>query len=106
MNYLMIIAIMLICSFNCTVYADVCPTMITYDGKGAGAVVFDGKLHSIKGITCKKCHEAQGFTPALFEMKKRSTAVNMRRMEMGRTCGGCHEVTNNDDRNCSICHHK
>jgi len=106
MNYLLIVASMLICSFTCTVYADTCPVMITYEGKGAGAVVFDGKLHSAKGLTCKKCHEGQGLMPALFEMKKWSTAVNMRKIELGRTCGSCHVVTENDDRNCSSCHHK
>jgi len=107
MNYLLIVACMLLCSLTGNVYANSCPAMITYEGGGAGKVVFDGNLHSSKdNITCAKCHDGDGFMPALFEMKKGATVVNMRKIELGRTCGRCHIVAENDYLHCSICHHK
>jgi c(7)-type cytochrome triheme protein len=106
MNFLLIVVSMLLCSFTNTAYANNCPATITYEGGGAGKVVFDGKLHSSKDLTCADCHEGKGFMPALFEMKKGSAVVNMRKMEMGRTCGSCHIVTMDNYLICSTCHHK
>jgi c(7)-type cytochrome triheme protein len=106
MNYLLLVVSMLLCSFTGTVYANSCPATITYEGGGAGKVVFDGKLHSSKNITCASCHDGNVFMPALFEMKKGATVVTMHKMELGKTCGRCHVVAKNDYLNCSICHHK
>jgi c(7)-type cytochrome triheme protein len=106
MNNLLIVVYILLCSFTSNVYANSCPAMITYEGGGAGKVIFDGTLHSSKDLTCANCHEGQGFMPALFEMKKGATVVNMHKMEMGRTCGRCHIIPENNYLICDKCHHK
>lgn len=106
MKYLLIAVSMLLCSATGTVFAGSCPAMVTYEGGGAGKVVFDGKLHSSKILACSKCHDGKGFEPALFEMKQGSTTVSMRKIEMGRACGSCHVVKENDYLSCSTCHHK
>jgi len=79
---------------------------VTYGGFGAGMVVFDGTIHARKGITCDMCHEARGFSSALFQMKRGDNAITMSRMEKGRSCGACHEVSLSDTRSCEKCHHK
>jgi len=79
---------------------------IRYDGKGAGEVIFDETVHAAKGLTCADCHESHAFTPALFEMKKGANIVTMTRMERGRSCGSCHDVTASNTVMCSKCHHK
>jgi c(7)-type cytochrome triheme protein len=87
-----------------------CVDNIVFDGKGAGKVVFDAAAHTSKGIRCSDCHEGRGFSFALFEMKKGADTFSMRKMQMGSSCGYCHDgkkafsVTKHLD--CSKCHHK
>lgn len=85
--------------------ASPCGTII-YAGGGAGEVAFDVKAHTAKQLTCADCHESRGFATALFEKKRYASAINMRKMELGRSCGKCHPVSMNDMSNCSICHRK
>lgn len=110
MIYLVISIVVVLCSLTLNARAEDCGTMVIYDGKGAGQVVFDGKFHISKKITCAACHEGNGFSFALFEMKRGANAISMRNMELGRYCGSCHDgkqafsTTNN--LNCSKCHQK
>ncbi len=85
---------------------EACDAVVVYDGKGAGQVVFDGQLHSLKGLTCAECHEPRMFSPALFEKRKGADEVSMRKMELGRSCGYCHVVSMKDTLTCDKCHRK
>jgi len=87
-------------------HASSCGDAVVYSGQGAGQVVFDGKLHAAKGLTCANCHEGGMFSPALFTMEKGSNEITMRKMELGRSCGYCHEVSMNDTLICEKCHRK
>lgn len=80
-------------------------SQVTYHGKGAGTVVFDGAVHA-KSLTCVDCHDTDGLIPPLFVMKKYSNGVSMRKIEMGLSCGKCHAVSMTDTSTCSTCHHK
>ncbi len=46
-----------------------------------GKVLFSHRKH---GTRCNECH------PKLFQKKSNSNHVNMKAMERGRSCGGCH----------------
>jgi len=110
MNYFQIIIGMILCSFAGTASAGGCEDNIVFDGKGAGQVVFRSTTHTSKGITCSDCHEGRGFSFALFEMKKGSDVISMRKMEVGSSCGYCHDgkkaFSATDNLSCSKCHHK
>jgi c(7)-type cytochrome triheme protein len=80
-------------------------SQVTYQGKGAGTVVFDGAVHA-KSLACVDCHETEGLIPPLFGMKKYANGVSMRKIEMGLSCGKCHAVSMKDTSTCSTCHHK
>ncbi len=87
-------------------HASPCAGVVIYDGQGAGQVIFDGKLHAAKGLTCENCHEGEMFSPALFSMSKGSNDITMRKMELGRSCGYCHKVSMKDTLSCEKCHRK
>ena len=78
---------------------------VEWDGKGAGKVVFDGKVHADKGSKCADCHQS-----GLFKMKKGSDVLTMKDMEAGKNCGGCHNGTKafgvKDAATCAKCHTK
>ncbi len=80
--------------------------VIRYEGQGAGEVVFDGTTHARKGLTCADCHEWRELLPPLFEMKKGSSDISMRKIELGTSCGYCHKVSMEDTTHCSFCHRK
>ena len=77
---------------------------ITYDGKGAGQVVFDGSLHAAKGKSCDDCHEPDLLLPQLFEKKKGADEITMNKIVLGRSCGRCHKVSMTDYLVCAKCH--
>ena len=110
MNYFLMIMVMILCSPAGNTSAMECQNNIVFDGKGSGQVVFNVTAHTSKGITCSDCHEGRSFSFALFEMKKGSDTITMRKMQLGSSCGYCHDgkkafsVTNNLD--CSKCHRK
>lgn len=81
-----------------------CGVKVVYEGKGAGQVTFNGATHAGNGLACAECHERRGLSLPLFEKQKGSTGITMRKMEMGRACGYCHDVV--DDSKCSKCHQK
>ena len=104
--YSLIICVTVLCSLTGSAQGIVHCDKIRYDGKGAGEVIFDETVHAAKGLTCADCHESHAFTPALFEMKKGANIVTMTKMERGRSCGSCHDVTASNTVMCSKCHHK
>ena len=110
MNYLLLIICMLLCSLAGNARAESCGANIIYEGRGAGQVIFDGALHTSKGLTCSTCHEVHGFSSALFEMKKGANVMSMRKMQLGASCGHCHDGTQafstSDYLSCANCHHK
>ncbi|MBK5275915.1 MAG: cytochrome c3 family protein [Desulfuromonadales bacterium] len=69
-----------------------------------GKVIFDGKVHSDKGLKCLDCHSK------IFKMKKGSTEMKMADINAGKYCGECHNgarsFTTNDPANCVRCHKK
>ncbi len=85
-----------------TVYAVPSGKTISFAGKGAGDVVFDGRNHADRGAKCATCH------PGLFKMKKGASPMTMRDMESGRSCGSCHNGRQafavNESSNCAKCH--
>lgn len=82
MNYLLLIICMLLYSLAGNACAESCGANIIYEGRGAGQVIFDGALHTSKGLTCSTCHEVHGFSSALFEMKKGANVMSMRKMQL------------------------
>jgi c(7)-type cytochrome triheme protein len=78
---------------------------VEFDGKGAGKVVFDGKVHADKGNKCADCHQS-----GLFKMKKGADTITMKDINDGKFCGACHNGTKafsaKDAANCSKCHKK
>ena len=109
---LAITAGVLFCS--ATVFANTteqnCVVKTTFGGRGAGEVVYDGPLHLAKGYDCSYCHENRGFALPLFEKEKGGNLVTMRRMELGWSCGHCHDGKEAfsviDQIACSRCHQK
>jgi len=110
MKYILMTLILALCSLAGRSYADGCGVKVTYPGQGAGKVIFDGAVHLSKGIPCDRCHEGQGFNFALFEKKRGSTIMSMKKMENGRSCGYCHDGKKSfsvaDMTACSRCHQK
>jgi c(7)-type cytochrome triheme protein len=78
---------------------------VELDAKGAGKVVFDGKVHADQGIKCADCHQS-----GLFKMKKGADAITMKEINEGKFCGACHNGTKafsaKDASNCAKCHKK
>lgn len=77
---------------------------VEYEGKGAGKVVFDGKIHTDKGLKCNDCHTK------IFQMKKGTAKITMADINAGKLCGECHNGTKafkaSDPANCAKCHKK
>lgn len=77
---------------------------VEFDGKGAGKVIFDGKVHADKGNKCNDCHTK------IFQMKKGTAKIKMADINAGKFCGECHNGTKafktSDAANCSKCHKK
>lgn len=98
-----------------TSFAVVPGKSITYEGGGAGIVVFDGERHfnalkkPSRYITsstnlCKACH------PSMFELRKGAARITMKAIYAGRYCGACHNgraaFDARSERNCFRCHRK
>jgi c(7)-type cytochrome triheme protein len=94
---------MVLCSLAGRAHAVASGLTITYGGRGAGQVVFDGTVHA-KELSCDDCHEPYLMRPALYAMKKGSETITMNKIERGRSCGRCHEVSMADFITCSKCH--
>jgi c(7)-type cytochrome triheme protein len=78
---------------------------VEFTPKGAGKVVFDGKIHAEKGAKCADCHQS-----GLFKMKKGADTITMKDINDGKFCGHCHNGTKafsaKDAANCAKCHQK
>ncbi len=106
MKKLFVFALVVVVTFAMAVSAFAVPAgkTVEFDGKGAGKVVFDGKMHADKGLKCAECH------PAIFKMKKGADAITMKDMNDGKSCGTCHNGTkafsSKDAASCAKCHKK
>ncbi len=78
---------------------------VEFEPKGAGKVVFSGKVHADKGLKCADCHGA-----GIFKMKKGADAITMKDINEGKFCGTCHNGSKafsaKDAANCNKCHQK
>ncbi len=92
------------CACAGTAHAVASGVTITYDGKGAGPVTFDGTVHA-KRLSCADCHEPRLLLPPLYEKKKGSEQITMHKITQGQSCGSCHEVSMTNYLSCSKCHH-
>ena len=76
---------------------------VEYEGKGAGKVIFDGKIHADKGLKCTDCH------PKIFPMRK-GAVMTMADKGAGKLCFECHDGTRafkaTAPANCVKCHKK
>lgn len=106
MKKFLVAALVVVVTFALAVSAFAVPAgkTVEFDGKGAGKVVFDGKIHAGKGLKCADCH------PGLFKMKKGADAITMKDLNDGKLCGACHNGTKafsvKDAANCAKCHAK
>ncbi len=106
MKKLLVVAIVVVVTFVLTVSAFAVPAgkTVEFDGKGAGKVTFEGKVHADKGLKCNDCH------PAVFKMKKGADAITMKDINDGKFCGTCHNGTKafsaKDAATCAKCHQK
>jgi c(7)-type cytochrome triheme protein len=71
---------------------------VTYTGGGQGKVVFSGKIHADKGLSCNDCHSG------LFTMKKEAK-ITMADHTSGKFCFACHNGTKAFN-TCTKCHKK
>jgi c(7)-type cytochrome triheme protein len=107
MKKVFVLALVVVVSFvmAATVFAVPAGKTVEWDGKGAGKVVFDGKVHADKGLKCADCHQS-----GLFKMKKGGEVLTMKDMEAGKNCGACHNGTKafgvKDAASCAKCHKK
>jgi c(7)-type cytochrome triheme protein len=75
---------------------------VEFDPKGAGKVIFDGKIHADKGLKCADCHQS-----GLFKMKKGGDTITMADINAGKFCGACHNGTKAfSAKECAKCHKK
>jgi c(7)-type cytochrome triheme protein len=107
MRKFLVMALVMVVTFAMSVSAFAVPAgkTVEFDGKGAGKVVFDGKIHADKGLKCADCHQS-----GLFKMKKGGEVLTMKDMEAGKNCGACHNGTKafgvKDAATCAKCHVK
>ena len=107
MKKLLVVAIVAVVTFVLSVSAFAVPAgkTVEFEAKGAGKVVFDGKIHADKGLKCADCHQS-----GLFKMKKGGDVMTMKDMEAGKFCGACHNGTKafsvKDAATCAKCHKK
>jgi c(7)-type cytochrome triheme protein len=103
--FVLTLAVVMTFALAMTAFAVPSGKKVEFDGKGAGKVVFDGKVHADKGNKCADCHQS-----GLFKMKKGSAVLTMKDMEAGKACGACHNGTKafgvKDAASCAKCHTK
>jgi c(7)-type cytochrome triheme protein len=103
--FVLALAVVVMVAMAVTAFAVPAGKTVEFDGKGAGKVVFDGKVHADKGNKCADCHQS-----GLFKMKKGADAITMKDMNEGKFCGSCHNGTkafsSKDAASCAKCHKK
>ena len=104
MKKVIVLVVVLSFAMAATVFAVPAGKTVEFEGKGAGKVVFDGKLHADKGFKCADCHQG------VFLMKKGVDKITMKDIREGKFCGTCHNGTRafdaKDAVSCSKCHKK
>ncbi len=104
MKIALVLVVAMLIAMAAPVFAVAPGKTVEYDGKGAGKVIFDGKIHAGKGTKCAECH------PKLFKYKKGTEVFTMKDMNEGKYCGACHDGTKTfgmkDQKDCSKCHKK
>jgi len=72
---------------------------ITFIDKHAGNISFSHKNHTAL-YKCGECH------PLIFKTSRSKTRVSMKKMEAGKSCGGCHDgkTAFSVKENCASCH--
>ncbi len=104
MKKLLAVAIVMIVTFVLSMSAFAVPAgkSVEFDGKAAGKVVFEGKVHADKGLKCADCH------PGVFKMKKGADAITMADINAGKFCGTCHKEGGKAfaPKECAKCHKK
>jgi c(7)-type cytochrome triheme protein len=107
MKKLIVVAVAVAVTLALSVSAFAVPAgkTVEFEAKGAGKVVFDGKVHADKGLKCADCHQS-----GLFKMKKGADTITMAAINEGKFCGACHNGTKafsaKDAANCAKCHKK
>ena len=88
-----------------TAYAVPSGKTVEFAPKGAGKVVFSGKVHADAKLKFADCHAS-----GLFKMKKGADASTMKDINEGKFCGACHNgakaFSAKDAANCAKCHAK
>ena len=99
-----IVALMVLIMFVGGAFAVQPGKTLEFDGKAAGKVIFDGKIHADKGLKCDACHTK------IFKMKKGTAKMTMADINAGKFCGECHNgktaFKSSDAANCAKCHKK
>ena len=75
---------------------------LVYRGGDQGKVVFDGKIHTAKGFSCKDCHtDFAGKGIQLFETRRKGLISSIDH-ENGTGCFACHndKIAFFDCKNC------
>jgi len=76
---------------------------IVFEVKGAGKVMFSHDSHvGAAGLKCTDCHAS------LFVTKEKHKKATMKQMQLGQSCGSCHNGKTGFDvkSNCANCHKK
>src|SRR5512147_391263 len=84
MKKIFVLALVVVLAMAATVFAVPAGKTVEFEGKGAGKVVFDGKVHADKGNKCADCHQS-----GLFKMKKGGDVIKMADINAGKFCGAC-----------------
>jgi c(7)-type cytochrome triheme protein len=106
MKKFFVLALVMVASFVLAASVMAVPSgkTVEFNPKGAGKVVFDGKIHADKGLKCNACH------PAAFKMKKGADVITMKDINEGKFCGACHDgkkaFSASDKAACVKCHKK
>ena len=99
-----VVAVMVLAMFVGGAMAVPSGKTLEFEAKGAGKVIFDGKIHADKGNKCDACHTK------IFKMKKGTAKITMAEINAGKLCGECHNgkaaFKASDAANCSKCHKK
>jgi len=69
---------------------------LVYRGGAQGKVVFDGRVHAAKGLTCSSCHSALFAT-------QRAGRITMAEHGTEKACFACHNGTRAFNE-CGACH--
>jgi phosphate transport system substrate-binding protein len=100
-----LLACLLLCLLSGSSRASSGGAILTYRGGAEGKVVFDGREHASKGLTCNDCHTRLARNgKQLFETRKRGL-ISLGDHGGDTKCFACHNGRDAFD-DCSRCHRK